>query len=542
MEGKGTCDARQWAGAMLTDLVLDDGVIRLRCLRGEDVGDKYLGWMHDPDVNQYLEIRHNLPTELSALTRFVVSVNESSDSILFGIFLGDGPHIGNIKLGPINRINKRAEIGLLLGDRLCWGKGYATRAIRLVSDFAFRDLGLLRLTAGMHEPNQGSFRAFLKAGYIHEGTFPGYWQSEGACISQLWLGLTSPQQASPLPRKNFGRLESLVFIGGGRLLLSMAVSARSRGFEVGAILAPRHASEIMANGKTLSAELEGFGIPTSVVENVADVDPESLGKKFASTLALCFGPAWIFPEVVCMRFAHGMLNFNGIPIPRYLGGAHYTWQILNGYRSAGCHIQQITTNVDRGDLLLSDTFELSTAASTPDDYFRENEAFSSRFLESFLDKLSAGADFHTRSFESVNHQRLYFPRLITAENGWIDWSWTGGQIDAFCRAFGSPYCGASTQYNGQRIYLQRTTFITEPAHPDFHPFCSGLIVRRQGDTFFVAVLGGLLRVDKFEFDEKCTKPSPIREGNRLFTGSKLLEQSRLYRPKISSSGNLEHTT
>lgn len=527
---------------MLTERILDDGVIRLRCLCREDVGDKYLGWMHDPDVNRYLEIRHNLPADVSDLVKFVDFVNDSPDSILFGIFLQDGTHIGNIKLGPINVTNQRTEIGLLLGDRQHWGKGYATCAIRLVSDFAFRDLRLVRLTAGMHEPNRGSFRAFLKAGYSHEGTAYSYWQSEGQSIDQLWLGLTNPQQANTLPTTNFGKVKYLVLIGGGNLLLTTVAVARSKGFVVGAILAPRHADEIMSDGKSLLLGLQSNGYAACVAETVFDVDPLRLGDEFASALALCFGPAWIFPELVRARFTHGMLNFNGIPIPHYLGGAHYTWQILNGHRQAGCHIQRITGDVDRGDLLMSETFDLSQGASTPEDYFRENEDYAIRFLESFLEKLIAGHDFQARPFTDVNSHRLYFPRLITTENGWIDWSWSGNQIITFCRAFGSPYRGASTRLNGRRLYLKRLSLIEESSHPEFHPFCSGLIVRCLGDSFFVAVSGGLLQVEEYEFDEHDGAVDKIREGDRLFTDAAMLEHARLYRPQISASGNLTGAT
>lgn len=523
---------------MLTKRVLDDGVIRLRCLSKEDIGDKYLGWMHDPDVNRYLEIRHNPPANVSDLVRFVESVNVSTDNFLFGIFLQDGTHIGNIKLGPINETNQRAEVGLLIGDREHWGKGLATRAIRLVSEFAFHDLGLVRLTAGMHEPNQGSFNAFLKAGYLHEGTAQDYWQSEGKRFNQLWLGLTNPKKTSALPKYSFGKVKSLVFIGGGNLMLATMAAARSKGFAVGAILAPRHAEEILVDGQSLLSELQKQKFPSDVAETASDVDPQRLGAEFSSALALCFGPAWIFPESVRSRFQHRILNFNGIPIPHYLGGAHYTWQILNEHRQAGCHIQQITENVDRGDFIMSETFELPKHVSTPADYFRANEEYGARFLENFLDKLAAGHDFQARPFADVNPHRLYFPRLITTENGWIDWSWTGEQIIAFCLAFGSPYRGASTKLNGRRIYIKHADFVVESSHPDFHPFCSGLIVRCLEGSFFVAVSGGLLRVNAYEFDERDSAPDRIREGDRLFTDAAMLEHARLYRPQISASGNL----
>ena len=64
---------------------------------------------------------------------------------MFGIFLGDEfKHVGNIKLGPINSYHKRAEIGLMIGDKSVWGKGIATKVIRMVTHFGFSELNLLK--------------------------------------------------------------------------------------------------------------------------------------------------------------------------------------------------------------------------------------------------------------------------------------------------------------------------------------------------------------------------------------------------------------
>jgi RimJ/RimL family protein N-acetyltransferase/methionyl-tRNA formyltransferase len=521
---------------MTIDHTLDDGVIQLRCLRPSDVGDRYLQWLRDPVVNQYLEVRHDPPKDVCELARFVEATNAREDSFLFGIFIKDGTHIGNIRLGCINRHNRRADLGLLIGDREHWGKGYATRAIRIVAKFAFTELQLVRLTAGMHAPNQGSFRAFLKAGFVHDGTAKDYWQSGGHSVDQLWLGLTKEQYAPEVALVRLGEISSVVMIGGGSLLRATMDMARSRGIRTGAILAPRHADERLAGGRSLRADLDVNRFPCVVAKTALEVDPLQLGADFGSALALCFGPAWIFPDEVRRRFPRGMYNFNGIPIPRYLGGAHYTWQILNGDRHGACHIQEITDAVDRGALLMSHTFDLSADAVTPEDYFRENEEKGREFLGRFLDRLFDCDGFAPRQFADLDAHRLYFPRLLTKENGWIDWSWSGADIAAFCRAFGPPYVGASSTLNERRIYLQRVRLLPESTAS--HPFCSGLIVRRLKDSFYVAVAGGLLQIEQYQWDDGSPSVPRIREGDRLVTNGATLERARSFRPQISADGNL----
>ena len=523
---------------MIISSDLYDGKIRLRCLRTEDITQRYLDWLLDAEVHKYLEIRHSLPSNVVEISQYVQSVNKSDESILFGIY-EDKEHIGNIKLGPIDKYNRRAEVGLLIGEKGKWGRGYATRAIRLVSDYAFQTLRLVRLTATCCEPNLGSFKAFIKGGYKHEGTLSNYWQSDGQSIGEILMGLTSAYNDATYKINNFGNIDSLVLIGGGNLLLRVVHIALSKNFLVGAILSNRQAAERVLGGDTLLVELQKLAISVYVAKNSCDIDPLRLGDGFSEALALCFGPAWVFPDEVLKKFPIGMLNFHPIVMPHYLGGAHFTWQILNGYRRAGCHLQRVDKDLDRGDLIFSESFELPKEAVDCEDYFRENDNFALCFMEKFLNKVICLDDFHVRSFSDLNNQRLYFPRLITTENGWIDWSWSGSQIAAFCSAFGPPYRGASTRLNGRRIYLKRAKLIVESSHPDFHPFCSGLIVRRLEDSFFIAVSGGLLKVDAYEFENEGNENvARIREGDRMFTDAVTLDRAIVFRPQISVDGNL----
>jgi len=108
---------------MLTDQLLTDDTISLRCMQRADVRAHYLGWLHDPEVNQYLEVRHALPSSVDDLWQFVDGVNRSTDSLMLGIFGPDGRHIGNIKVGPVNTTHRRAEVGIICGERGEWGKG-----------------------------------------------------------------------------------------------------------------------------------------------------------------------------------------------------------------------------------------------------------------------------------------------------------------------------------------------------------------------------------------------------------------------------------
>lgn len=161
----------------------------LRGVTLADVNEKYLGWMNDPTVTQFLESRF-YPHSMESLHQFVSAMQNDRHSLFLAIVLKDGDrHIGNIKLGSINWIHRFAEIGLLIGEKDCWGKGYATEAIQLLTTFAFNTLNLHHLTAGCYAENMGSAKAFLKAGWVQEGLRKSYFYSNGKYVDEILLGI-----------------------------------------------------------------------------------------------------------------------------------------------------------------------------------------------------------------------------------------------------------------------------------------------------------------------------------------------------------------
>jgi len=163
--------------------------IYLREVRISDVNENYYDWLNDPEVNRYLETRY-VPRSLQNIKEFVEKMGGNQDEIFLAICLKENDmHIGNIKLGPINWIHRFADISLLIGEKQCWGRGLATEAIKILSGFAFNILNLHKLRSGCYADNAGSARAFIKAGFIQEGTLKKQWQSNGRFQDELLFGL-----------------------------------------------------------------------------------------------------------------------------------------------------------------------------------------------------------------------------------------------------------------------------------------------------------------------------------------------------------------
>jgi len=166
--------------------------IYLREVRLNDVNENYYRWMNDPEVTKFTESRF-YPVSKEALEEYVTEKQKDKDSIFLAIiFKENHQHIGNIKLGPINWIHRLADIGIIVGEKDYWGKGCATDAIRLISNYAFRTLNIHKVTAGCYKSNAASGKAFENAGFTKEGVRKAHMFYDGEYIDILQYGMINP--------------------------------------------------------------------------------------------------------------------------------------------------------------------------------------------------------------------------------------------------------------------------------------------------------------------------------------------------------------
>ncbi|MBO0870237.1 MAG: GNAT family N-acetyltransferase, partial [Micromonosporaceae bacterium] len=157
---------------LLPDLAggtLGDGTVLLRPLWTEDAQDVYRlrnlpEWVassvppEPPSPDAVLRRCAEAPSRWLAGERAEVSIRDAATGEFagtIGLFYQE-PDTGQAMIG----------YGLLPQWR---GKGYATRAVRLVADWAFRHTGIARLVAGTSPENVASQRVLERAGFLREG-------------------------------------------------------------------------------------------------------------------------------------------------------------------------------------------------------------------------------------------------------------------------------------------------------------------------------------------------------------------------------------
>lgn len=163
--------------------------VLLRPIKISDCSQRYLSWLQDHQINRYLETRWS-EQSLESIQSFVASKIKAESEYLFAIIEKEtDQHIGNIKIGPVNSHHKYADVSYFIGEKSCWGKGYATEAIRLITRFGFESLGLYKVQAGVYEKNIGSIKALKKVGFVQEGCLRKQLCSEGDREDHLLFGI-----------------------------------------------------------------------------------------------------------------------------------------------------------------------------------------------------------------------------------------------------------------------------------------------------------------------------------------------------------------
>ena len=170
------------------DKFLDLGDIYLRSLRPDDLAGNWYMWLNDPVVTRY-QNKGIVPNTREKQQEYFKHISASSEDIVFAIVFSEtDKHIGNIGLHKIDYIHRHAEIGIIIGEKEYWNKGFATKCVQVIVDYAFKTHNLHKLYAIVMKENSGSMKAFQRAGFKEEGLIKDYFFKHGAYHDVVFWG------------------------------------------------------------------------------------------------------------------------------------------------------------------------------------------------------------------------------------------------------------------------------------------------------------------------------------------------------------------
>jgi RimJ/RimL family protein N-acetyltransferase len=148
--------------------MISEGKVRLRAFREDDLKNS-LAWLNNPAVTRYLlNMRPwSLVEEKAWIERTMR--NEDPSAVTLVVETTDGEYVGSTGLMQIDRRNRSAEAGIVIGRPEEWGRGLGTDAMKGLLRHAFEELNLHRVSLRVYSFNERAMRSYAKLGFVEEG-------------------------------------------------------------------------------------------------------------------------------------------------------------------------------------------------------------------------------------------------------------------------------------------------------------------------------------------------------------------------------------
>ncbi|HHX65401.1 MAG TPA: GNAT family N-acetyltransferase [Chloroflexi bacterium] len=140
--------------------------ITLRAWERSDL-ETFVRWFNDPEITIYLGDAYPMLSSEQELRFYERGIDDKHRYAI--VERERDTLIGNCSLFDLDQKNRSAEVGIVIGEKAYWGRGYGREALGMLQEIAFEGLGLNRLYLRHVDFNERGHRAYLAAGFQVEG-------------------------------------------------------------------------------------------------------------------------------------------------------------------------------------------------------------------------------------------------------------------------------------------------------------------------------------------------------------------------------------
>lgn len=164
--------------------------VRLRAIERQDL-PLFVAWLNDPEVRQHLLV--NIPLSQAQedgwFDRMLARPLEEQP-LGIEVRTPEGWRlVGNCSFFDLDWRNRCCEIGIFIGDKEYWSRGYGTQVMRLMLKYGFNTLNLNRVYLRVYESNPRGIKCYEKAGFRHEGRLRQAIFQDGRYIDLLMMSV-----------------------------------------------------------------------------------------------------------------------------------------------------------------------------------------------------------------------------------------------------------------------------------------------------------------------------------------------------------------
>lgn len=153
---------------MISESVLTGERVRLRPPAEVDL-PLFIRWFNDPEVRYWLAMSDGPELTMEAEREWFEGLRADPARVVWCMENEDGRPIGTLGLHQIDEAQGRATLGISIGEKEMWSRGYGTDAIRQVLRYCFDELELRRVDLHTDDDNVRGKRCYEKCGFVREG-------------------------------------------------------------------------------------------------------------------------------------------------------------------------------------------------------------------------------------------------------------------------------------------------------------------------------------------------------------------------------------
>ena len=172
--------------------LLHGSLVRIVAEEPKDLAEACAGWNQDSEYLRLLDAQPANQVSAKKISEWIQKDQEKDPPhiFLFGIRTLEEDHlVGFIDLEGSMFPHGDAFVGIGVGEREFWGKGYGTDAMKVILRYAFQELNLRRVSLDTFEYNPRAIRSYEKAGFVHEGRARDFLYREGQRWDMLFMGI-----------------------------------------------------------------------------------------------------------------------------------------------------------------------------------------------------------------------------------------------------------------------------------------------------------------------------------------------------------------
>lgn len=163
--------------------------VRLRELRKEDV-EKAQKFFNVFEVRNLTQSKIPYPFKFDDEKKFYDSISADNDEYTFAIEdLTKKLYIGSCGVNSIDWKNRHAEIGIFIGNKDFWNKGYGTDAMSLLVKFVFEQMNIHKIKLSVFSFNKRAIRCYEKCGFKVDGVLREEVFKDGQYYDEILMSL-----------------------------------------------------------------------------------------------------------------------------------------------------------------------------------------------------------------------------------------------------------------------------------------------------------------------------------------------------------------